>query len=468
MMYDLVVIGAGPAGYACAIKAAQLKNKVAIIEKEKTYGGTCLNIGCIPSKALLYASEMYLHVSKGMDDIGIVVSSTKLNLEKMMLYKQSVVQANVKGIDFLLKKNKISTYNGVAKIISSNKISICNAGSEKIIEAKNIVIATGSDTSGILGLSVALDKDDVIVSSTGALSFGSVPKNLLVIGAGVIGLELGSVWMRLGSKVTVIEYSDMLLSGMDKEVSRQFLGIISKQGMDLRLGLKVISINRIKNKAKVVCESVADGEHIEFESDAVLVATGRKPYTLDLGLEEIGIKVDDRGFIEIGDRFQTSIPNIYAIGDVVRGPMLAHKSEDEGIAVAEIISGQRGHVNYSVIPNVVYTSPEIASVGKTEEQLISENRSYKVGKFPFSANGRARAINSIDGFVKILADKKTDRVEGVHIIGAGAGELIHEAVVLMEFGGSSEDLARICHAHPTMSEAVREAALANFDRPIHM
>ncbi|EMS36042.1 dihydrolipoyl dehydrogenase [Candidatus Liberibacter americanus] len=468
MMYDLVVIGAGPAGYACAIKAAQLKNKVAIIEKEKTYGGTCLNIGCIPSKALLHSSEVYSHVSKGMDDMGIIIPSTRLNLEKMMLYKKSVVQANVKGIDFLLKKNKISTYHGIAKIISSSKISVCNEGLEKIIEAKNIVVATGSNASVIPGLSINLDEDDVIVSSTGALSFSSVPKNLLVIGAGVIGLELGSVWMRLGSKVTVIEHSDILLNGVDKEVSKQFLSIISKQGMDLRFGLKVISINKIKNKAKVICESVADGKRVEFESDAVLVATGRKPYTSGLGLGDLGIKVDSRGFIEIGDVFQTSVPNIYAIGDVVRGPMLAHKSEDEGIAVAEIISGQRGHVNYSVIPSVVYTNPEIASVGKTEEQLIFENKSYKVGKFPFSANGRARAINSIDGFVKILADKNTDRVEGVHIIGVGAGELIHEAVVLMEFGGSSEDLARICHAHPTMSEAVREAALANFDRPIHM
>ncbi|MBY7649939.1 MAG: dihydrolipoyl dehydrogenase [Candidatus Liberibacter europaeus] len=467
MKYDLIIIGAGPAGYACGIKAAQLKNKVAIIEKEKTYGGTCLNIGCIPSKALLYTSEVYDHVSKGMDDLGISVSSSRLNLEKMMSYKNSVVHSNVKGIDFLLKKNKIATYYGVAKIVSSNKVAICKGDSEEIIEAKNIVIATGSEPSGIPGVLTDFD-GDIIVSSTGALSFRSVPEHLVIIGAGVIGLELGSVWMRLGSKVTVIEYSNMILNGMDKEVSKQFLNIISKQGMDIKLGSKVTSVNKTKKKAKVVYESVIDGKSMELESDAVLVAAGRNPYTSSLGLEEMGIKVDKRGGIEIGDNFQTSIPNIYAIGDVVRGPMLAHKSEDEGIAVAEIISGQRGHVNYSIIPNVVYTSPEIASVGKTEEQLICENKTYKIGKFPFSANGRARSMNSIDGFVKILADKESDRVEGVHIIGVGAGEMIHEAAVLMEFGGSSEDLARICHAHPTMSEAVREAALASFDKPIHM
>ncbi|MBL0849250.1 MAG: dihydrolipoyl dehydrogenase [Candidatus Liberibacter ctenarytainae] len=466
MVYDLIVIGAGPGGYACAIKAAQLNNKVAIIEKEKTFGGTCLNIGCIPSKALLHTSEIYRHVSQGMDNIGIGISSAQLNLEKMMSYKQSVVDANVQGIDFLLKKNQITPYHGLAKIISPNRISIQSAESEEIVEAKNIVIATGSEASGIPGASIEFD-ENIIVSSTGALSFCSVPENFLVIGAGVIGLELGSVWMRLGSQVTVIEYSNSILNGIDKELSKQFLKMISKQGMKINLGAKVVSVEKFKKKARVVYES-PDQKIVEIEADAVLIAAGRQPYTSGLGLEEIGIKTDKRGHIEIGDNYQTSIPNIYAIGDVVRGPMLAHKSEDEGIAVAEIISGQKGHVNYNLIPNVVYTYPEIASVGKSEEQLTYENKSYKIGKFPFSANGRARAMNSIDGFVKILADKESDRVEGVHIIGVGAGEMIHEAAVLMEFGGSSEDLARICHAHPTMSESIREAALASFAKPIHM
>ncbi|KJZ82561.1 Dihydrolipoamide dehydrogenase of 2-oxoglutarate dehydrogenase [Candidatus Liberibacter solanacearum] len=467
MVYDLVVIGAGPAGYSCAIKAAQLKNKVAIVEKEKTYGGTCLNIGCIPSKALLHTSEVYNHISKGIGHLGIGVSSLQLDLEKMMSYKRSVVQSNVQGIDFLLKKNKITAYQGLAKVISANKISIKNGSSEEIIEAKNIVLATGSETSGIPGMSIDFD-EQIIVSSTGALSLGSVPKNLLVIGAGVIGLELGSVWMRLGSRVKVIEYSNAILNGMDKEIAGQFLKIISKQGMDFQLSSKVLSVKNINQKAQVIYQSIVDDKSIDLESDVVLIAAGRKPYTEGLGLEEIGIGIDKRGCVEIGKDFQTSVPGIYAIGDVVRGPMLAHKSEDEGIAVAEIISGQKGHVNYAIIPNVVYTHPEIASVGKTEEQLKSEGQSYKVGKFPFSANGRARSMNSIDGFVKILADQKSDRVEGVHIIGVGAGEMIHEAAVLMEFGGSSEDLARICHAHPTMSEAIRESALACFDRPIHL
>ncbi|CAL9917810.1 Dihydrolipoyl dehydrogenase [Candidatus Liberibacter solanacearum] len=467
MVYDLVVIGAGPAGYSCAIKAAQLKNKVAIVEKEKTYGGTCLNIGCIPSKALLYTSEAYNHISKGIGHLGIGVSSLQLDLEKMMSYKRSVVQSNVQGIDFLLKKNKITAYQGLAKVISANKISIKNGSSEAVIEAKNIVIATGSETSGIPGMSIDFD-EQIIVSSTGALSLGSVAKNLLVIGAGVIGLELGSVWMRLGSRVKIIEYSNAILNGMDKEIAGQFLKIISKQGMDFQLSSKVLSVKNINQKAQVIYQSIVDDKSIALESDVVLIAAGRKPYTEGLGLEEIGIGIDQRGCVEIGKDFQTSVPGIYAIGDVVRGPMLAHKSEDEGIAVAEIISGQKGHVNYAIIPNVVYTHPEISSVGKTEEQLKSEGQSYKVGKFPFSANGRARSMNSIDGFVKILADQKSDRVEGVHIIGVGAGEMIHEAAVLMEFGGSSEDLARICHAHPTMSEAIREAALACFDRPIHL
>ncbi|AKK20571.1 dihydrolipoyl dehydrogenase [Candidatus Liberibacter africanus] len=466
MVYDVIVIGSGPAGYACAIKAAQLKNKVAIVEKEKSYGGTCLNIGCIPSKSLLYTSEVYHHISKGINNLGINIPSFQLDLEKMMSYKKSVVQSNVQGIDFLLKKNKITSYHGVAKIVSTNQVLVKSSSSEEIVKAKNIVIATGSEVSGLPGMSINFD-EKVIVSSTGALSFSSVPQNLLVIGAGVIGLELGSVWMRLGSRVKIIEHSNTILNGMDKEIAGQFLKIISKQGMDFQLNSQVVSIKKESNKVCVSCKDV-DGKSIDLESDAVLVATGRRPYTKDLGLKEIGVSVDQRGRIEIGDEFQTSIPNIYAIGDVVRGPMLAHKAEDEAIAVAEIISGQKGHVNYGTIPSVIYTNPEIASIGKTEEQLKSENKYYKVGKFPFSANGRARSMNSTDGFVKILADKNSDRIEGVHIIGVGAGEMIHEAAVLMEFGGASEDLSRICHAHPTMSEAIREAALSCFDKPIHM
>ncbi|KAE9515115.1 Dihydrolipoyl dehydrogenase 3 [Candidatus Liberibacter asiaticus] len=466
MVYDVAVVGGGPAGYACAIKAAQLKNKVAIIEKEKTYGGTCLNIGCIPSKALLHASEMYSHIAKEAGDLGINIASCHLDLKKMMSYKKSIVESNTQGINFLLKKNKIITYHGSARIVSNNKILVKGSSSEETIEAKNIVIATGSEASGLPGMSIDFD-EQVIVSSTGALSFSSVPKNLLVIGAGVIGLELGSVWTRLGSCVKIIEHSGTILNGMDKEIAAHCLKIMSKQGMNFQLNSKVSSVKKVKGKAQVVYRST-DDEPINIEADAVLVAAGRRPYTKGLGLEEIGINIDHRGCIEIGGQFQTSISTIYAIGDVARGPMLAHKAEDEGIAVAEIISGQKGHVNYGIIPSVVYTHPEVASIGKTEEQLKCEKKSYKVGKFPFSANGRARSMNSIDGFVKILANEKSDRVEGVHIIGGSAGEMIHEAAVLMEFGGSSEDLARICHAHPTMSEAVREAALSCFDQPIHM
>ncbi|AGA64732.1 Dihydrolipoamide dehydrogenase of 2-oxoglutarate dehydrogenase [Liberibacter crescens BT-1] len=467
MIYDVVVIGAGPAGYVCAIKAAQLKKKVALIEKMNTYGGTCLNIGCIPSKALLHVSEFYQHVMHDSHGFGIEVSPPAINIKKMMAYKNTVVRSNVDGIAFLLKKNKIDTYHGTAKIVSPHKISVSEKNVEQIVEAKNIVVATGSNASKIAGLTVDID-EKTIMTSTGALSLEKVPGRLLVIGAGVIGLELGSVWMRLGSRVTVIEYAESILGGMDGEVCKQFYSLLSRQGMEFKLGCKVISIEKTDHGAKVTYVPVKGGESVTVDVDAVLIATGRNAYTSHLGLDALDIKLDNYGRIPVNDHFQTSVPNIYAIGDVVRGPMLAHKAEDEGIAVAEIIDGQKGHVNYNVIPNVVYTQPEVASVGKTEEQLKSEGIDYKVGKFPFTANGRARAMNAAFGLVKILADKRTDCVLGVHIIGHGAGEIIHEAAVLMEFGGSSEDLARICHAHPTLSEAVREASLSAFSQPIHM
>ncbi len=468
MAYDVVVIGTGPGGYVCAIKAAQLGLKTAVIEKRATHGGTCLNVGCIPSKALLHASETFAHVAHGMDSLGIEVAAPTLNLPKMMGHKDSVVKANVDGVSFLFKKNKIDTFHGTGKIAGAGKVSVTNdAGDVQEIEAKNIVIATGSDVAGIPGVPVEID-EKVIVSSTGAIALDKVPGHLVVVGGGVIGLELGSVWARLGAKVTVVEYLDSILGGMDAEISKQFQRLMGKQGIDFKLGAKVTAVERAGEGAKVTFEPVKGGDATVIDADVVLVATGRKPYTAGLGLEEAGVKLDNRGRVEIGNHFETNVAGIYAIGDVVRGPMLAHKAEDEGVALAEILAGQHGHVNYDVIPGVVYTQPEVAAVGKTEEELKAAGVAYKVGKFPFTANGRARAMQATDGLVKILADQATDRVLGVHIIGFGAGEMIHEAAVLMEFGGSSEDLARTCHAHPTMSEAVKEAALATFFKPIHL
>ncbi|MGG7516950.1 dihydrolipoyl dehydrogenase [Allorhizobium undicola] len=468
MAYDLVVIGSGPGGYVCAIKAAQLGMKVAVVEKRATYGGTCLNIGCIPSKALLHASEMFAHAAHGMADLGVEVSAPKLNIEKMMAHKDSVVKANVDGVGFLFKKNKVDGFQGTGKILAAGKVSVTNDnGEEQVLETKNIVIATGSDVAGIPGVSVEID-EKVIVSSTGGIALDKVPGKMIVVGGGVIGLELGSVWSRLGAKVTVVEYLDTILGGMDGEVSKQFQRMLAKQGMEFNLGAKVTAVSKAGNGAKVVFEPVKGGEAQTLEADVVLIATGRKPYTAGLGLEEAGVALDNRGRVEIDGHFRTNVAGIYAIGDVVKGPMLAHKAEDEGIALAEILAGQHGHVNYDVIPGVVYTQPEVASVGKTEEELKAAGIAYKVGKFPFTANGRARAMQATDGFVKVLADKDSDRVLGVHIIGFGAGEMIHEAAVLMEFGGSSEDLGRTCHAHPTMSEAVKEAALSTFFKPIHM
>lgn len=468
MAYDLVVIGSGPGGYVCAIKAAQLGLKVAVVEKRATYGGTCLNVGCIPSKALLHASEMYSHAAHGMDALGIEGLAPKLNLEKMMGHKDATVKANVDGVAFLFKKNKIDAFQGTGKVLGAGKVSITNEkGEEQVLETKAIVIATGSDVAGIPGVPVDID-EKVIVSSTGAIALDKVPQNLVVVGGGVIGLELGSVWQRLGAKVTVVEYLDTILGGMDGEVSKQFQRMLAKQGVDIKVGAKVTGVEKTANGAKVTLEPVKGGEATTIEADVVLIATGRKPYTDGLGLAEAGVVMDKRGFVEIDGHFQTSLTGVYAIGDVVRGPMLAHKAEDEGVAVAEILAGQAGHVNYDVIPGVVYTQPEVASVGKTEEELKAAGIAYKVGKFPFTANGRARAMLVTDGFVKILSDKETDRVLGGHIVGFGAGEMIHEIAVLMEFGGSAEDLGRTCHAHPTMSEAVKEAALATFFKPIHM
>ncbi|EYR79713.1 dihydrolipoyl dehydrogenase [Shinella sp. 838] len=468
MAYDLIVIGSGPGGYVCAIKAAQLGLKVAVVEKRATYGGTCLNVGCIPSKALLHASETYSHAAHGMDALGIEGVTPTLNLGKMMAHKDATVKSNVDGVAFLFKKNKIDGIQGIGKVLAAGKVSVTSdKGEEQVLETKNIVIATGSDVAGIPGVPVEID-EKVIVSSTGGIALDKVPGHLIVVGGGVIGLELGSVWARLGAKVTVVEYLDTILGGMDGDVSKQFQRMLVKQGMEFKLGAKVAGVEKAASGAKVTFEPVKGGDATTIEADVVLIATGRKPYTEGLGLKEAGVVLDNRGRVEIDNHFQTNVAGIYAIGDVVRGPMLAHKAEDEGVAVAEILAGQAGHVNYDVIPGVVYTQPEVASVGKTEEELKAAGIAYKAGKFPFTANGRARAMLATDGFVKVLADKETDRVLGVHIVGFGAGEMIHEAAVLMEFGGSSEDLGRTCHAHPTMSEAVKEAALATFFKPIHM
>ncbi len=468
MSYDVIIIGSGPGGYVCAIKAAQLGLKVAVIEKRATFGGTCLNIGCIPSKALLHASEVFAHANHGMESLGVEIGKPKLNLEKMMAHKDATVKSNVDGVAFLFKKNKVESFIGTGKVLGEGKVSVtADDGKVSELEAKNIVIATGSDVAGIPGVKVDID-EKIIVSSTGAIALDKVPEHIVVVGGGVIGLEMGSVWSRLGAKVTVIEYLDKILGGMDGEVSKQFQRILAKQGMDFKLSAKVTGVEKADKGAKVSFEPVKGGDTETIDADIVLIATGRKPYTEGLGLEEAGLVLDERGRVRTDHHYQTNVPGVYAIGDVIVGPMLAHKAEDEGVALAEIMAGQAGHVNYDVIPGVVYTQPEVASVGKTEEELKTEGVKYKSGKFPFSANGRARAMEASDGFVKVLADAETDRVLGVHIIGLGAGEMIHEAAVLMEFGGSSEDLGRTCHAHPTMSEAVKEAALATFFKPIHL
>ena len=464
--YDLVVIGTGPGGYVCAIRAAQLGMKVAVVEKNATLGGTCLNVGCMPSKALLHASELFEESAHSFAKMGISVGKPSLDLPAMMSFKQEGIDGNVKGVEFLMKKNKIDVLRGTGRIVAAGKVEVKAAdGAAQTVDTKNIVIATGSDVAKLKGIEI---DEKRVVSSTGALALDKVPGKLLIVGAGVIGLELGSVWRRLGAQVTVVEFLDRILPGMDGEVAKQFQRLLEKQGFAFKLGAKVTGIDASGATLKAQVEPAAGGAAETLEADVVLVAIGRAPHTEGLGLKEAGVALDNRGRVEIDNHFATNVKGIYAIGDVVRGPMLAHKAEDEGVAVAEMIAGQAGHVNYDVIPGVVYTTPEVASVGKTEEELKQAGIAYTVGKFPFTANGRSKVNQTTDGFVKILADAKTDRVLGCHIIGREAGEMIHEACVLMEFGGSAEDLARTCHAHPTRSEAVKEAALAVGKRAIHM
>jgi len=465
MTYDLVIIGSGPGGYVCAIRAAQLGMKVAVVEKMKTLGGTCLNIGCIPSKALLYASEMFDEAGHGLAALGAIVAAPKLDLAAMMKHKDATVAANVNGVAYLFKKNKIDWVSGEGRIAAPGRVIVKSAdGKETTLETKAIVIATGSDFARLPGVEI---DEKTIVSSTGALSLPTPPNKLLVVGAGIIGLELGSVWRRLGAEVTVVEFLDHVLTGVDGEAARFMQRTLEKQGFVFHLGHKLAKIEKASAGVKATIEPSAGGEAKTLDADVVLVAVGRRPFTEGLGLEAVGIKTE-RGQVAVDAHFMTNVPGIYAIGDVIRGPMLAHKAQEEGVAVAELLAGQAGHVNYGVVPNVVYTSPEVASVGKSEEELKAEGVAYAVGRFPFTANGRARAMRHTEGFVKILADSATDRVLGGHIVGFGAGEMIHEIAVLMEFGGSSEDLARTCHAHPTMSEAVKEAALAVAKRAIHI
>ncbi len=465
MSYDLIVIGTGPGGYVCAIRAAQLGMKVAVVEKRSTYGGTCLNVGCMPSKALLHASEAYAEAGNGFSAMGIKVKP-ELDLTRMHAFKDEGVKGNVDGVAFLLKKNKIEPFRGTGRITAPGKVEVtADNGARQQIEGKSIVIATGSDVARLPGIDI---DEKTVVSSTGALSLPKVPKRLLVIGAGVIGLELGSVWRRLGSEVLVVEYLDRIVPGIDAEIARNFQRILTKQGFKFKLSSKVTSVNKANGAHKVSIEPAAGGKAETAEADVVLVSIGRVPYTEGLGLEEVGVQLDNKRRILVDGNYQTNVPGIYAIGDVIAGPMLAHKAEEEGVAVAELLAGQAGHVNYGVIPNVIYTSPEVASVGRSEEELKEAGVAYKVGKFPYTANGRAKINRTTDGLVKVLADSATDRILGVHIIGANAGELVAEAAVIMEFGGSAEDLARTCHAHPTLSEAVKEAALAVDKRAIHM
>ena len=461
--FQAIVIGGGPAGYVCAIRLSQLGIKTACVESRGSLGGTCLNIGCIPSKSLLNLSENF-HKVKHFSNLGIEISAVKLNLEKMMKNKDKVVTILTKGIEFLFKKNKVTHYKGTGSFKSATQVSIIDdKKKETIIDSDKIIISTGSEPISLPG--VKFD-EKVIVSSTGALALSKVPKKMVIVGAGYIGLEMGSVWSRLGSEVHVVEFLDHITPGMDKEISKEFMKILQKQGINFHLQTKVNSIKK-NNKRAVVSTTNKDGKKINFECDVVLVSVGRKPNTKNLNLDAIGIALDDKKRVKVDKNFQTNVKNIYAIGDVIAGPMLAHKAEEEGIAIAELIAGQSGHVNYNIIPGVVYTSPEVASIGKTEEQLKDLNQKYKVGKFPFMANSRAKAINETDGFVKILADEKTDKVLGVHIIGSHAGEMIAQIAIAMEFGASSEDIARTCHAHPTFSEAIKEAALSVDKRPIH-
>jgi len=466
MAYDLIVIGTGPGGYVCAIRAAQLGLKTAVVEKRATFGGTCLNIGCIPSKALLHASELFEEAGHTFGKMGIGVSEPRLDLKAMMAFKDQGVEGNVRGVDFLFKKNKIDAFFGSGRIVAPGKVEVNDEGGKaQTLEAKSIVIATGSDVVRLKGIDI---DEKRIVSSTGALSLTEVPRHLLVIGAGIIGLELGSVWRRLGAQVTVVEFLDGVLPGMDGEVQRQAQRLFEKQGMTFKLSSKVTAVDASGKRLKVTMEPAKGGAAESIEADVVLVSVGRLPFTEGLGLEELGVRLDERGRVIVDHYYATNVPGIWAIGDVIAGPMLAHKAEDEGVALAEILVGQAGHVNYDAIPNVVYTYPEIAAVGKTEEELKAAGVAYNVGKFPFTANGRAKVNLTTEGFVKILADAKNDRVLGVHLICADAGNMIAEATIAMEFGASAEDIARTCHAHPTLPEAVKEAAMAVAKRAIHM
>ncbi len=462
--FDLLVIGGGPGGYVCAIRAAQLGLKTACVESRGALGGTCLNVGCIPSKSLLNSSELYHKAKTNFKNLGIETGEIKLNLSKLMMNKGKSVQILTKGVEFLFKKNKVTYIKGKAVLFSNNSVVVYESGKKNSYKSKNIVIATGSSPASLPGIDI---DEKSIISSTEALSLKEVPSKLAVIGGGYIGLEMGSVWSRLGSEVTVIEFLDHITPGMDREISKEFQKILNKQGIKFKLENKVVSVKKTETGVQIDYINNKTGAQEKMNCDKVLVSVGRKPYTEGLNLSKIGIKRDKKGSVEVNKKFQTSVPNIYAIGDVIKGPMLAHKAEEEGIAVAEILAGQAGHVNYDVIPGVIYTSPEVATVGKTEEQLKEMNISYKVGKFPFLANSRAKVNNESDGFVKILANSKTNKILGVHIIGPHCGDMIAEMALAMEFGANAEDIARTCHAHPTHTEAIKEAALAVDKRPIH-
>ena len=458
--FDTIIIGAGPGGYVAAIRAAQLGQKVAVVEGRDTLGGTCLNVGCIPSKALLHATHLLHETHENFEKMGLMGAQPTVDWPKMQAYKADVVGGNTKGIEFLFKKNKVTWIKGWASLPAPGQVKV----GDETHSAKNIVIATGSEASSLPGVEI---DEKTVVTSTGALTLAAPPKSMVVIGAGVIGLEMGSVYARLGTQVTVVEYLDAITPGMDAEVAKSFQRILAKQGLKFVLGAAVQSVTKTKTGATVSYKLKKNDSEASLDADIILVATGRKPYTQGLGLEALGVEMGPRGTVKTDAHFQTNIPGLYAIGDCVAGPMLAHKAEDEGMAVAEILSGKHGHVNYAVIPGVIYTTPEVASVGQTEEQLKAEGRAYKVGKFPFMGNARAKAIFQAEGFVKLIADAETDRILGCHIIGPAAGDLIHEICVAMEFGASAQDLALTCHAHPTYSEAVREAALACGDGAIH-
>lgn len=459
--YDVIVIGSGPGGYVAAIRCAQLGLKTACVEGRETLGGTCLNVGCIPSKALLHATHMLHEAEHNFEEMGLKAKAPTVDWKQMLTYKDKTIETNTKGIEFLFKKNKIDWLKGWGSVPEAGKVKV----GDEVHEAKNIIIASGSEPAGLPGVEV---DEKTVVTSTGALELGKIPKEMVVIGAGVIGLELGSVYARLGTEITVVEFLDAITPGMDPEVQKTFQRMLKKQGINFVMGAAVQKTEVAKGKATVSYKLRKDDSEHEIEADTVLVATGRKPVIKGMGLDDLGIKTTERGQIAVNEHWETSVKGVYAIGDVIEGPMLAHKAEDEGMAAAEVIAGKHGHVNYGVIPGVIYTHPEVASVGETEATLKEAGREYKVGKFSFMGNARAKAVFAGDGFVKLIADKETDRILGCHIIGPGAGDLIHEVCVAMEFGASAQDLAMTCHAHPTYSEAVREAALACGDGPIHM